>query len=63
MWVSEVKNKREAKRERGNFVHRRSFGSFDEARLVRQDSALRFSLETSRDDQSGDNDSGGARVQ
>ena len=33
MWVSEVKNKREAKRERGNFVHRKSFESFDEARL------------------------------
>ena len=31
MWVSEVKPK--VKRERGNFVHRKTFEAFDEARL------------------------------
>ena len=39
MWVSEVKPK--VKRERGNFVHRRTFGTMEEGREWASDLAFR----------------------
>ena len=42
MWISEVKNKKEAKRERGNFVHRRTFETLEEGREWASDLAFRI---------------------